>query len=601
MKVTNVRIRKFRSIEQLDFEAQSLTVLSGLNSSGKSNVLRAIRFALVPEYSAARMAKNIPLFTPGPNAMARVTLTFDEPSARIQNAFSLPAGRSWTYEVDVKRNGVAIFKVNGDRISAEARQGILDSVLIIFVPPIRDIAGQGLEPFKRMLSDAIKKARGGRSVTAASRDLRSAIMQKGRKLLQSGQFPEIGRLSVDLAEPDIERLLQNAEINVRNTHGTAALDSFGTGHQNQVVLALHRQLATGSGQSVIFQFEEPDNHMHMTAMRVIADDLIECSVGASQAFVTTHSPGLMNHFDLRSHVCLGLDDESKTVRRKFSPSLSDREYRAALSQFGLRPAEAMTARRVVVVEGATDVSLVRALYRHRFDRHPERDDVLVVPVSGKEQAARLALLLKDLGVDWLCLFDYDAALNESRPYFSSGLSSAASAGLVMAIDQVMPNLNTAVGRKSKPQKILEAMRDELTSGVRPTPGFAGSVVSNLVEKLGILSATARAALGPVIARRQHAKWRDPLIRSGIWLWSSTPEELLVEKPAALAAAESVLRANHALTSAFSTAPRLREAVIGKLHDLAATPEIHEAAVAAILTSGPLGTDQFRRFTDALGS
>lgn len=52
---------------------------------------------------------------------------------------------------------------------------------------------------------------------------------------------------------------------------------------------------------------------------------------------------------------------------------------------------------------------------------------------------------------------------------------------------------------------------------------------------------------------------------------------------------------------FPTSERLREVVIGKLHELAALPEVHEEAVSAVLGSGPVGTDQFRRFADELGA
>lgn len=402
MKVVQVDIKKFRSIEHLSFEATPLTVLSGINSCGKSNVLRAIRFAMAESYSAARMARNIPHFINGPNAVTKVKLTFDEPLPALQRALQLQAGKPWTYEVDVKRNGSAFCRINGERVGDKERAAVLHEIRVVFVPPVRDIAGQGLDPFRILLHDSIKRKRGGLGVASASRALRTAIIRKGRDLLSSEQFPEIGRLSIDVDELDLASVLDKVQISVRGGAATSNLDSFGTGHQNQVVLALYRQLARASGKLVIFQFEEPDNHMHMTAMSGIASDLSECAEGVGQVFVATHSPALMNHFDLRTHVCLAKHGR-KTVRRRYSPSMDDREYRVALSQFGLRPAETMTARRAVIVEGLTDVALVRALYRTVVGREIDRDDIVLVNAGGKEQAARLAALLHDLAVPHTCI------------------------------------------------------------------------------------------------------------------------------------------------------------------------------------------------------
>ena len=43
MKIAKITIKNFRSIEELNFEPKNVTAICGTNSSGKSNVLRAIR------------------------------------------------------------------------------------------------------------------------------------------------------------------------------------------------------------------------------------------------------------------------------------------------------------------------------------------------------------------------------------------------------------------------------------------------------------------------------------------------------------------------------------------------------------------------------
>jgi hypothetical protein len=546
------------------------------------------------------MANNFPLFISGGNAMIRVRIGFDKPTAEIATALAISADKPWTYEVNVKRSGFSSFFVNGLKIDSDLRSKLLEQIWIVFVPPIRDISGDGLLPFKRMLGDAIRQARGGTPVANASTTLRRAVTTKGKHLLTGSQFPAIGNLEVDVADVDFESMLSEAVINVRTPNGLLPLQGFGTGHQSQVVLGLYRQFGQGLSKFVIFQFEEPDNHMHTMAMRAIADDLIACSQNSdAQVFVTTHSPALMNQFELRSAVSL-TNVDGRTERRKSASILSDREYRVGLSQFGMRPAEALTARLVIVVEGATDVTLTRTLYRHHYGRDPERDDTLIVSAGGKEPGIKLCAMLNDLGVNWRCVLDFDAAFNESKPHFVDGLSALDKVSLIASIDGILPNIFSPTIKSPKATKILAAMRAELSpGGVRPVPTFNNSPIARLVDQLKALSAVERSIVGKATAEGKHSKWRDPLWKSGIWLWSSDPEELLVRTDSALLAAETELRAGNFLSGTFPDLGRLRQAVTGKLHDLAAEPEALERTLTAIFRSGPLGTDQFNALAGRL--
>lgn len=599
MRIVQVEISKFRSIDHLSLDAESLTVLCGANSSGKSNVLRAIRFAFVHEYSGKRMSNNFPLFITSGNAMVKVKLTFDRPTLKIATELSLSPNSSFTYEVNVKRSGFSSSYINGSKIEPEMRTHLLQNVWIVYVPPIRDISGDGLMPFKRMLGDAIRQARSGTTVASASTSLRGAVTSKGRQLLTGAQFPPIGNLEVDVAEVDFESMLSEAVINVRTPSGTLPLQGFGTGHQSQVVLGLYRQFGQGQDRFVVFQFEEPDNHMHATAMRAIADDLIACSQQQdSQVFITTHSPSLMNQFELRSAVSL-VNNNERTEKRNSAHTLSDREYRVGLSQFGMRPAEALTARLVVVVEGSTDVTLIRTLYRHHHGRDPERDDVLIVPAGGKELAIKLCGMLNELGVGWRCILDYDAALNESKPYFVTGLTGSEKTDLQTAIDRIVGSIHSPTLATPKAKKILGAMRTELTGAMPPVAGFSGSPVSRLIDQVKPLSAADKSMVSKATIERKHSKWRDHFWRCGVWVWSADPEELLVFRDTALVAAETVLREAGVLTATFSDKELLREAVAGKLHSLAAEPEILERALRAIFSSGSLGTDQFNALSSRL--
>src|SRR5436190_3043872 len=105
MRITNVTIEKFRSIHQMDFAASPLTAVCGPNSCGKSNVLRAIKFAFLPSFDPERMPGNICYDVVGGNAACQVKLTFDSPTPALAASLGFMAGQPFTYSVSVKRNG----------------------------------------------------------------------------------------------------------------------------------------------------------------------------------------------------------------------------------------------------------------------------------------------------------------------------------------------------------------------------------------------------------------------------------------------------------------------------------------------------------------
>src|ERR1035438_10475451 len=96
MKITDVAIEKFRSIHEMDFKAASLTAICGPNSCGKSNILRAIKFAFLPRYDADRMPNNFCYDVVGPNTACKVVLTFDCPTPALAASLGLIPAHPFT-------------------------------------------------------------------------------------------------------------------------------------------------------------------------------------------------------------------------------------------------------------------------------------------------------------------------------------------------------------------------------------------------------------------------------------------------------------------------------------------------------------------------
>jgi predicted ATPase len=322
MRITEIKITNFRSIVSLQLKVRELVAICGLNSCGKSNVMRALRFAFIPEYSQSRMADNLCNRLNSPNAACKVTLKFDEPTAGIADVLGIPRDSSFAFSVAVKKNGVPSCHVNGVKVSDDIRQKFVNQILVVHVPPIRDIAAEGLAPFKATLAQALRNTRNGagsQSFVTLANNVRSAVEEKGRVLL--GSLQELARnmlrvddIAVDASGLDLESLLPSAALKVSVSGSYIGLDKLGTGHQSSVILQLYRQLGQAVDQFVLYLFEEPDNHLHPTSMRAIAAELAGCArENNAQVFLTTHSPHLLNQFDLRDLVALRSEQEKGTV------------------------------------------------------------------------------------------------------------------------------------------------------------------------------------------------------------------------------------------------------------------------------------------------
>jgi predicted ATP-dependent endonuclease of OLD family len=432
MVITEILISNFRSIKKLSWNVKPATVICGINSCGKSNVLRALKFAFLPSYDVGKMVDSICSAALSPNAEAQIKLTFDRPTAALARVLGIPAGTSFTYEVKVKRNATMKAYLNGSLLDSETRAAFLAQVLIVYVPPLRDIGADGLAPFQKALADSLSKMKGTNSFNRQASSLKDIVRSRSKSLLSATQELSksqlrVDELVVDTDGLDFKALVPRVGIKFKISGKELSLDRLGTGHQSAVVLDLYRQLGETADLFTIYLFEEPDNHLHPTSLKAIAADLVKCSKKAnSQIFLTTHSPYLLNQFPVENYLALSVDLNRLTVRLKTKNPRDDRKMRDAFGRFGLTPAEALLSKKVLVVEGPNDVTLFRTLVELQTGCSAERQDILIVNAGGKNPVTQLAELLNELGVTWLAAFDWDASIDTrhsgstmSRASFSS--------------------------------------------------------------------------------------------------------------------------------------------------------------------------------------
>ncbi len=104
MKIKNIHISKFRSVENGKFHFNQMTAIVGQNNSGKSALMRALNSFFNPEIEIHHFINGTNLYSPT-RAVPRITIDFESvPNKAIYNPFSNNGEICIKQEFNKKRN-----------------------------------------------------------------------------------------------------------------------------------------------------------------------------------------------------------------------------------------------------------------------------------------------------------------------------------------------------------------------------------------------------------------------------------------------------------------------------------------------------------------
>ena len=140
----------------------------------------------------------------------------------------------------------------------------------------------------------------------------------------------------------------------------------GTGTLNVLVLALLSFIAELKPASVIFAMEEPEIAVPPHTQRRIADYLLQKT---TQAFVTSHSPYVIERFEPSQTLLLSRGPDSSVLAKRVSDAsgLKDNDYKR-YARRGLT--ECMLGKGVIVVEGVTESFALPVVARRMEEADP---------------------------------------------------------------------------------------------------------------------------------------------------------------------------------------------------------------------------------------
>ena len=580
MQLSKVKIRNFRSIEDLSLSFDSLAVVCGPNSCGKSNVMRAIQFALQETISAADVTQNITQWRTGARTSISIELTFSQ----CDPILAALAEADGTLKCVFKylRSGSASRQIGTS--SAPQDFALLRSRFqIMYVPPIRDLNAGGLEPFRRLLKEALLRIKGAGNVNGLRTQAEDFFKRKARLVLSNSSVGVSKLLSdstieLDFSSMEIDALASQISLKVKRANVQIPLSSVGTGHQSTVIMDLFKQLGSTYEGSLLFMFEEPDNHLHPSTIRCVADDFIELSQ-QHQVLLSTHSPYLLNHFELTKLKRLGIKSNATTyfpldnLLAKYPP----KKLHYITETYGLKCIEPLLSKLVIVVEGATDRTVLQTLYEMRQGMTIDAADILIITAGGKDRVAQFCEILNLMKVEWRAVFDWDSVFSSAVPHFLP-LTAVEKPNLLAAAQLLLSKLEVARKRGKVAAKAVHAFIDELNAGAPLMAQFDGSAVENLITSSGGLTVAERTALKKALKQGAVKTYRPLLQHANCWIWPDDLEAELLRNANSEDIVEAELIAQGAINAPFPAATRQR-ALDNKLHGMANEPD----RLAAIVT------------------
>jgi putative ATP-dependent endonuclease of OLD family len=189
----------------------------------------------------------------------------------------------------------------------------------------------------------------------------------------------------------------------------------GTGTINLLVLAMLTLIAEDK-HSVIFAMEEPETAIPPYAQKRIIHEVRALS---SQAIFTSHSPYVLEEFDIEETLVLSRDSDGVLKRAIITlpDSIKLKRYR---HEFRTRFCEGLLSRRVLIAEGATEYASFPVVFQRLSELNPteysslEALGVCTVDAGSETCISDLATLYNDLGKQVFATCDKQPAEREKE-------------------------------------------------------------------------------------------------------------------------------------------------------------------------------------------
>lgn len=428
MRIKELYIKNFRSIEELNIELQPLCAFIGPNNAGKSNILDALDLVLGETYPTIRAFSARDFRNHDTSQAIEIRTTFDGP---IDDGY----GNSNIYGMTLKvknLNDIEYFPIDEDGNRVRYRSGVggqmrvsnlmRQQIPLLHISIDRRVESQ-LRPTSWTLWGKIQKELNRIFEENGQRvgDFRMRV-DEATKLLYISELHEVEKilrenirantnlpdLSLKFGLVDPIQHYKNLRPYLKNIDGGSDFDpeEMGLGTQSTLIVALaeaYRQLVR---ESVVMLVDEPELYLHPHACRHFYSVLKALSQSGVQVVYTTHSPTFLDVADHRSIYLVHKENDKTNVSEGSKAEVSSEDRLKMMTRFDTTMSEVLFAKVVLLVEGAEDrIACSRAFQLDKLKL--DKEGISVTCCGGKPGIPFVAKILTGLKISTCVFCDRD--------------------------------------------------------------------------------------------------------------------------------------------------------------------------------------------------
>lgn len=445
MKISQIEINNFRSIKELIVTPENLCALIGPNSTGKTNVLKAIDLVLGEGWTTkAKIARELFHDT---NQPVVIEIQFSSPieftnkkgwqvsvsSIKLEMTLEPELSAQTTindgdkfYDQDQFKRLCHFILIPSERqLGSELRVSqwtMLGKLMrLVYENYVSQFDGNE-KNLKDTFAKEIKPAKDFLEADFSTDEVTyKKFVDTFKKYCKENSAGLANEFDPVLDIYNLNWFYKTLQIHVKEKFPEKHFDSeeVGAGMQNLLMISIFQTYAELMGGKVIFGIEEPEIYLYPQAQRALYRNFIELSE-TTQIFYTTHNPNFVNASRPGDIVLLRKDEEQGTYKLEkdpyFNSEIANKEQYKIYTQFNPERNELFFARKVLLVEGDSDKILFTTLCEKRWDLNIDELGISIISCGGKGGVNYFVGVCKVIGLnDFFAVWDEDPEDETYKP------------------------------------------------------------------------------------------------------------------------------------------------------------------------------------------